>query len=175
MNHSQHNRLGNLLSLECVIHLQGYEHEKKAGNEYERKVCKKMFNHSIIPLSCPLMGTSPDSTVKCKCSGFGVLEIKCPYSCHSNGEILLNVYHAYYFQNESKFNDAQYCDFIVWNVDDLFVQYLDEPFITVALKKSKQFIKKKVYGEIVFIGNLCFYWKCLMKLVRMRVTRPLYY
>ena len=131
-------------------------------------MCKKHLNFKvsrsgfIIPLSYPLMGASPDGIIKCKCCGSGVLEIKCPYSCRdktiqertndsrfflqeSNGEILLNVYHAYYFQVQVqlKFSDAQYCDFVVWNVDHLFVQRLclDEPFITVALEKCRQFIK----------------------------------
>ena len=67
--------------------------------------------------------------------------------------MLLNVYHAYYFQVQVqlKFSDAQYCDFVVWNVDHLFVQRLclDEPFITVALEKCKQFIKLAILPEIL--------------------------
>ena len=27
------------------------------------------------------MGASPDGTVNCECCGFGVVEVKCPYSC----------------------------------------------------------------------------------------------
>ena len=50
-----------------------------------------------------------------------------------------------------KFSDAQYCDFVVWNVDHLFVQRLclDKPFITVALEKCKQFIKLVILPEIL--------------------------
>ena len=63
------------------------------------------------------------------------------------------MYHAYYFQVQVqlKFSDAQYCDFVVWNVDHLFVQRLclDEPFITVALEKCKQFIKLAILPEIL--------------------------
>ena len=64
----------------------------------------------------PSMGTSPDGVVHCECCGEGLVEFKCPYSCAKlsflekatdttfflqndiNGELSLNVYHAYYFQ-----------------------------------------------------------------------------
>ena len=51
--------------------------------EYENRMCKKHVNFMmsksgfIIPLSYPLMGASPDGIIKCKCCGYGVLEIKC--------------------------------------------------------------------------------------------------
>ena len=143
--------------------------------EYENRMCKKHVNFTmlkigfIIPPSYPLMGASPDGIIKCRCCESGVLEIKCPYSCHEktieeridesrfflhekNGEILLDVYHAYYFQVQvqMKFSDAQYCDFVVWSANSLFVQrlYLDEPFISIALEKCKQFIKVGILPEI---------------------------
>ena len=68
-----------------------------------------------------------------------------------NGEILLDVYHAYYFevQVQMKFSDAQYCDFVIWSADNLFVQhlYLDEPYISMPLKKCKEFIKFGILPE----------------------------
>ena len=95
----------------------GCEHEEQAGMEYENRMCKSHLNFTmskcgfIIPTSYPLMGVSPDGIIKCKCCGYGVLEIKCPYSCcdktiqermneskffllENYGEILLNVYHC---------------------------------------------------------------------------------
>ena len=154
----------------------GCEHEEQARMEYENRMCKKHVNFTmsksglIISPSYPLMGASPDGIIKCRCCGYGVLEIKCPYSCYEktireridesrfflqekNGEILLDVYHAYYLQVQVqiKFSDAQYCDFVVWSADNLFVQrlYLDEPFISIALEKCKEFIKFGILPEIL--------------------------
>ena len=31
------------------------------------------------------MGASPDGTVNCVCCGNGVLEVKCPFTCHDKG------------------------------------------------------------------------------------------
>ena len=147
--------------------------------KYENRMCKKHVNFTmpksgfIISPSYPLMGASPDGIIKCRCCGYGVLEIKCPYSCYEKtigeridesrffpqekkGEILLDVYHAYYLQVQvqMKFNDidAQYCDFVVWSANNLFVQrlYLDEPFISIALlEKCKEFIKFGILPEIL--------------------------
>ena len=93
--------------------------------EYENRMCKKHLKFTvsksefIIPPSDPLMSASPDGIIKCKCCGYGVLKIKCAYSCYDwtiqgrvkkskfflqkkimkyNRLILLDVYHAYYFQ-----------------------------------------------------------------------------
>ena len=50
-----------------------------------------------------------------------------------------------------KFRYAHYCDFVVWTQDALVIQqlYLDEPFITIALEKCKQFIKLGVLPELL--------------------------
>ena len=100
----------------------------------------------------PFNGASPDSVINCKCCGFGVLETKCPYSCRdtslrekankstcfldeSDRNLTLNVYHAYYYQVQAqikiqtqiKLCKANYCDFVVFRREELFVQrvYLD--------------------------------------------------
>ena len=35
----------------------------------------------VIDCNYPFFGASPDDVIKCRCCEFGVLEIKCPYSC----------------------------------------------------------------------------------------------
>lgn len=154
----------------------GCEHEEHAGTGYKDVMSKKHVNFSmsksgfIIPDSYPLMGASPDGIISCECCGRGVLEIKCPYSCRdttivertndlaffmrqNDGDILLDVYHAYYFQVQVqlKFANAAYDDFVVWNNDDLVVQrlYPDEPFISIQLEKCQEFIKIAVLPEVL--------------------------
>lgn len=161
-------------TFKCNATRWGCDHEEQAGKEYENRMCKKHVNFTmlksgfIIPPSYPLMGASTDGIIKCRCCGSGVLEIKCPYSCHEktiekridesrfflqekNGEMLLDVYHAYYFQVQvqMKFSDAQYCDFVVWSANSLFVQclYLDEPFISIALEKCKHAVHQSWYSS----------------------------
>ena len=56
--------------------------------EHENRMCEKHLKFTvsksefIIPPSDPLMSASPDGIIKCKCCGYGVLEIKCAYSCY---------------------------------------------------------------------------------------------
>ena len=116
------------------------------------------------------MGASPDGIINCACCGYGVLEIKCPYSCWDtalkdisadstfflkdiNGDLSLSVYHAHYYQVQAqlKFCNAQYSDFVVFTRNELFVQriYPDEPFITLALEKCEEFIKVGVLPELL--------------------------
>ena len=65
----------------------GCGHEEQARMEYENRMCKKHVNFMmsksgfIIPPSYPLMGASSDGIIECRCYGYGVLEIKCPYLC----------------------------------------------------------------------------------------------
>ncbi len=66
----------------------GCEHEEQAKIDYKNKLSNKHVDFSIaqsgfiISPSYPLMGASPDGIINCQCCGCGVLEIKCPYSCH---------------------------------------------------------------------------------------------
>ncbi len=127
-------------------------------------------NGLIISPSYPFMGASPDGIIECSCCGYGVLEIKCPYSCRDKtlqervdeskfylskigGDLSLDVYHAYYFQVQLqlKLSGANYCDFAVWNEDDLFIQRLtlDEPFVSIAMEKCNEFIQVCVLPEIL--------------------------
>ena len=89
----------------------------------------------------PHLGASPDGIVICDCCGKGVLEIKCPYSCHgkafseaadqdkyfclqnhANGHLQLIESHAYYqVQAQLKLCETVYCDFVMWSMDELLV------------------------------------------------------
>ena len=156
----------------------GCQHEDQACRKYESLAKAEHIDFCIsksglvIHESYPFMGASPDGTVICTCCGFGVLEIKCPYSCcdtsfgekttddstfylveQMQGKLSLNVYHSYYFQVQAqlKFCNAKYCDFVVYNMKELFVQrvYLDEPFITIVLEMCKEFIIGGILPELL--------------------------
>ena len=154
----------------------GCRHEEQARREYESIAQIQHIDLSIsksglvVHVSYPFMGGSPDGIINCECCGFGMLEVKCPYSCRDtsfrekatestffldefDGELALNVYHAYYYQVQAqlKLCNAKYCDFVVFRKEELFIQriYLDEPFITISLEKCKEFIKVGVLLELV--------------------------
>ncbi len=71
----------------------------------------------------------------------------------TDGNVSLDIYRAYYFQVQLqlKLSETNYCDFVVWNSEDLFIQrlYRDEPFISVASEKCKLFIKLCILPELL--------------------------
>ncbi len=71
----------------------------------------------------------------------------------TDGNVSLDIYRAYYFQVQLqlKLSETNYCDFVVWNSEDLFTQrlYRDEPFILVASEKCKLFIKLCILPELL--------------------------
>ena len=93
-----------------------------------------------------------------------VLEIKCPCSCREtafakasqhfflkkdkDGQFHLDVQHSYYYQVQAqiKLCCVDYCDFVVWREEELFVQgsLPDTDFIMDAISKCEQFIKLAV-------------------------------
>ena len=108
----------------------------------------------IIDPIYPFMGASPDGLVCCTCCGRGVLEVKCPFSCkdkefHSvtvenskfflynddDGTLKLKRNQAYFYQVQMqiKFSQTQYCDFVVWKKDDLFVEHIFQCMYTGML------------------------------------------
>ena len=148
------------LSFKSEATTYGCKHEEQACRQYECIAASQHVDLSIsksglvVDPSYPFNGASPDSVINCKCCGFGVLEIKCPYSCcdtslrekanespcfldESDRNLTLNVYHAYYYQvrTQIKLCKANFCDFVLFRREELFVQrvYLDEPFISIAL------------------------------------------
>ncbi|KAJ4929158.1 hypothetical protein JOQ06_004777 [Pogonophryne albipinna] len=90
----------------------------------------------------PYMGASPDGCVTCTCHGTGICEIKCPHSkqeeanlrlyageqgfclVNDGGTVKLDRRHAYYHQVQAQLHvfDVDYCDFVVWTKNDLFVE-----------------------------------------------------
>ena len=93
-----------------------------------------------------------------------MVEIKCPCSCkdrsilESSSErtfclerrddstaLCLKQNHQYYYQVQAqiKLSNANYCDFVVWREEELFVQkiYPDDEFMAVALQKVTTFLK----------------------------------
>ncbi len=66
----------------------GCDHEQKAREAYFNKAVLSHLNLTltdrglVIHPQYPHLGASPDSFVKCRCCGNGVLEVKCPFSCN---------------------------------------------------------------------------------------------
>ena len=101
---------------------------------------------------------------------FGVVEIKCPYSCkdksfleataestfflkRNDGVTNLKTNHTYFHrvQAQMKFCRVTYCNFVVWREEELFVQriYPNEKFMATALEKVTSFIKLGVLPELL--------------------------
>ena len=125
------------------------------------------FSCGLVHPSYPFMGASPDGKVSCE---FGVVEIKCPYSCkdksfleataestfflkRNDGVTNLKTNHTYFHrvQAQMKFCIVTYCNFVVWREEELFVQriYPNEKFLATALEKVTSFIKLGVLPELL--------------------------
>ena len=112
----------------------------------------------LLDPTSPFVGTSPDGIVQCDCcNGYGVLEIKSPYSCkdktfenradqHSffleeddSGNLCLKESHPFYcqVQLQMKLYGANYCDFVAWRQDEMFIQRV--PFNHLLLKHLIKF------------------------------------
>ena len=86
----------------------------------------------------PHLEASPDGIVKCDCCGFGVLELKCQFSCKNQcfaeavnsdtdfclmGTGRLKTWHAYYYQvqTQMKLTNTGYGDFVLWSPAELLI------------------------------------------------------
>ena len=119
----------------------------------------------------PHLRALPDGIITCSCcSGIAVLEVKCPYSCRdktfmeacnasnfylkmrADGGFVLNTTHSYYYQVQAqiKICKANFCDFVVWNENDLFIMPEDD-FIESAFTKAITFFKLGILPEL--LGN----------------------
>lgn len=124
----------------------------------------------IIHQSHPYLAATPDGFINCKCCGFGVLEIKCPFSCtgktfleatadprfyleERNGELGLKTDHAYFYQLQAQmtYSGAKYGDFVVWSPNELVIQriYMDKTFISSILPKATEFFKLGILSELL--------------------------
>ena len=154
----------------------GCEHEVVAREKYIElysSIHEKFFvinSGLILHPSYPFLGATPDGIVNCSCCGPGVLEIKCPFRCkessfedaasqksfcleEENGDLMLKVEHAYYYQVQlqMKICHVEYADFVLWREEDMFVQRIaiDKEFIDDAINKTVPFIKLAILPELV--------------------------
>ena len=119
----------------------------------------------------PHLGASPDGIVSCDCcSGSGVVEIKCPFSCRSvsweegigkasfleqdaHGTVGVKQPHAYYYQIQAQMHicHATYCDFVVWSEEDVIVLRISpcDIFIKSAIDKATEFFKYCLLPELI--------------------------
>ena len=133
-------------------------------------------NLEVVPLGLcvlqpkPWYGASPDSAVFCTCCGYGVVEVKCPYSLrdkslreevlqnrfyigHSANGYFLQRKHNYYFQvqHEMSVTGTTYCDFIVWTPTEsvIFRIEKDQSFIDNMYEKCDRFWMIFILPELV--------------------------
>lgn len=155
----------------------GCEHEKTARETYFAKIQNDHENLTIsdsglvVHERYPYLGATPDGCISCDCCGFGVLEIKCPFSCtdksfleasddttfclgHADdGTFFLKKSHAYFYQVQAQIHlcDADYCDFVVWSQDELTILRIqpDIVFFADVIEKVTKFFKYGVLPELL--------------------------
>ena len=155
----------------------GCEHEKVAWKQYIDIQATKHNNFQVsdsgfdIDTMYPHLGASPDGIVSCDCcSGSGVVEIKCPFSCRSvsweegigkasfleqdaHGTVGVKQSHAYYYQIQAQMHicHATYCDFVVWSEEDVIVLRISpcDIFIKSAIDKATEFFKYCLLPELI--------------------------
>lgn len=126
----------------------GLTHEGIAIEEFERSMENTHEGLQInkvglvINKKWPQLGASPDRLIYCECCLGGCLEVKCPYSLHTNKvldindylkmkttclckkdeQITLNKTHSYYFQVQMQLFVSQlpYCYFVIWSPNIFF-------------------------------------------------------
>lgn len=124
----------------------------------------------VISLQMPIFAASPDGMVSCKCCGIGCMEIKCPFqfigktleeyallphTCLVKDGISyrLDRDHEYYYQTQLQIfcTEFDYCDFILWSKNLMFVEriYTDQDFIKSKLTLASEFHKKVIVPELL--------------------------
>ncbi|KAF7199465.1 transcript variant X1 [Nothobranchius furzeri] len=155
----------------------GCQHESQARGAYEKLMGQEHTGFSCVNSDLwlnprwPYMGSSPDGVVTCDCHGTGICEIKCPHSeqdepslrlCAGRrgfcliGEgdhVTLDRNQDYYFQVQAQLHivKAEYCDFVVWNHKDLFVERIlpDVEFWEDVIPKVECFFRNRILPEIL--------------------------
>ena len=152
----------------------GISNEAKAANKYAEYMTG--IGHDVQVLECglvvsstmPWLAASPDRKVIDKIFGFGLVEIKCPYSLRHltpeeacadpsfycqlvNGKPELKKDHPYYYQVQGQMGLAglKWCDFVVFFQKGLIVQRIkfDEPFWKSMITKLTNFYQQHVMPE----------------------------
>lgn len=138
----------------------GQVNEKHAKTLYiKRTNCHLHSTGLMVNPLCPILGATPDGIV-CKDGESGIIEVKCPYAARdftikesienvkdfcleTDGEnISLKKNHKHYFQVQGQLliTGAQFCDFIVFTRNDLFVERI-KPNNEVLLTMVKTILK----------------------------------
>ncbi|XP_048023246.1 uncharacterized protein LOC125253351 isoform X1 [Megalobrama amblycephala] len=142
------NKVGKSLPCPRVKRGYGCKHEAQARGAYEKLMVREHAGFSCMDSGLwlnpkwPYMGSSPDGIVACDCHGTGICEIKCPHShqdeanlrmcageksfclINDGDNVKLDRSHDYYYQVQAQLHivGAEYCDFVVWNCNDIFVE-----------------------------------------------------
>lgn len=163
----------------------GRDHEEDGFRMYENIVTGKekpeqvhlvnMSVHSghsvqksglVICTDAPYFGASPDGVINCDCCGFGVLEIKCPFSCRNKSLFQdaqessfcldssrnLRKDHPYYIQVQFQMSvcNANYAHFVVWSTVDCVIVHVhrDQDFVS-KMASLKSFWIRHILPELV--------------------------
>lgn len=156
----------------------GCEHEIIARDAYETMFTDRHPNFLIencglfLSGEYPYLGATPDGIVDCSCCGRGCMEIKCPFctkdqfknesvSCleEVDGQLRLKRDSQYYFQVQTQLHvcNLQYCDFVVWTNNDIFVERIVpcKLFWQPVAKTALNFFRSVVLPEMTarhFLG-----------------------
>jgi hypothetical protein len=126
----------------------------KAHEDFLVSICGFFINVQL-----PFIGASPDGLVTCTCCGEGICEIKCPYNYKDASiasavqdnsfclekqgvsDLRLKRNHTYFYQVQCQLfcTGKEYCDFIVWTKNDIFVEriHTDTAFWTTNIPKAE--------------------------------------
>ena len=134
------------------------------------------ITHVVEPLGLvvlgnkPWYGASPDGAINCSCCGYGVLEVKCPYSLREKTlqkeiesgsfyvvkdeqSFALRRDHNYFFQiqHEMSVTGTDYCDFVVWSPEESLIIRInkDVDFIDCMYEKCDKFWKNFILPKLL--------------------------
>ena len=129
----------------------------------------------------PYIGASPDAVPCCKCHGFCVVEIKCPFNIRDKlitknvsecsflelnemGNIQLKRSHKYYTQviSQIALAKAQLYDFVVWTSKDLIVELIkpNDPYYQNVERSLSIFFRSYICPILLGYKELSFCAKC---------------
>lgn len=154
----------------------GHSKEDVARRQYVSTVSSSHINFECtasglhISSECPFLAASPDGVISCECCGKGVLEIKCPYTAQcvadvcsgkqgiltkgSGGRLQINRGHQYFYQVQVQMfaTGLNYCDFVVWTVQDCHIERIqfDSAFCDEVASKCQKFFEQVLLPEILF-------------------------
>ena len=105
-----------------------------------------MFNFFVFIFQCPYCKRDKENLSQCAGSKGSCL-IK-------EGEVIkLDRRHAYYYQVQAQLHvmEAEYCDFVVWNKNDIFVEIIlpDEELWNSVIPKVEHFFRQCILPEVL--------------------------